>query len=373
MRVSRACARLPRLFVCPAPVRVSRACACVPRLCVCPAPVRVTRASACIPRRIDAGLPLTDIYSDGFSILDWSAQVYAMSDATVPRVHSVSYGNDEAQQSSDEYIQEVNAAMMKLGARGLSILFASGDGGVFGRRGSPKRFHAGFPASSPWVTAVGGTDFVTKNVIGEEKAWTGSGGGFSDHFGPPAYQSAAVRAYLTSTNHSLPDQSKWNASGRGFPDVAALGGGQNQYCIVADAAHKSTGAYGTSAATPVLGAVVAKLNELRAAQGKPALGFLNPLLYQNPHVFHDVTQGCNGGKAARCKAGGRGNGFFAAKGWDAATGLVGGSARGCRVHEPTPARYVEIRGAPRWGRWRGLEGRGLVACPAWGACGGLKT
>ena len=335
--------------------------------------MRVTRASACIPRRIDAGLPLTDIYSDGFSILDWSAQVYAMSDATVPRVHSVSYGNDEAQQSSDEYIQEVNAAMMKLGARGLSILFASGDGGVFGRRGSPKRFHAGFPASSPWVTAVGGTDFVTKNVIGEEKAWTGSGGGFSDHFGPPAYQSAAVRAYLTSTNHSLPDQSKWNASGRGFPDVAALGGGQNQYCIVADAAHKSTGAYGTSAATPVLGAVVAKLNELRAAQGKPALGFLNPLLYQNPHVFHDVTQGCNGGKAARCKAGGRGNGFFAAKGWDAATGLVGGSARGCRVHEPTPARYVEIRGAPRWGRWRGLEGRGLVACPAWGACGGLKT
>lgn len=50
----------------------------------------------------------------------------------------MSYGNDEEQQTGDEYIQEVNVAMAKLGARGLSVLFASGDGGVFGRDGSSK-------------------------------------------------------------------------------------------------------------------------------------------------------------------------------------------------------------------------------------------
>ena len=57
-----------------------------------------------------------------------------MPDGRAPLVHSVSYGNDEEQQSSDEYKLEVNAALMKLGARGLTVLFASGDGGAFGRR-----------------------------------------------------------------------------------------------------------------------------------------------------------------------------------------------------------------------------------------------
>ena len=39
-------------------------------------------------------------------------------------------------------------------------------------------------------------------MVSEEMAWTGSGGGFSDHFAPPAYQAAAVAAYLASTNAS---------------------------------------------------------------------------------------------------------------------------------------------------------------------------
>ena len=93
--------------------------------------------------------------------------------------------------------------------------------------------------------------------------------------------------------------SAWNASGRGFPDVAALGGGKNKYCIFAQHA---TGAYGTSAATPVLATVVAKLNRLRSAAGKSPLGFVNPLFYKHPEAFHDVTHGCNGGKSARLAA-----------------------------------------------------------------------
>ena len=44
-----------------------------------------------------------------------------------PLVHSVSYGNDEAQQTSTAFMLEANVAFMKLGSMGVSVLFASGD------------------------------------------------------------------------------------------------------------------------------------------------------------------------------------------------------------------------------------------------------
>jgi len=62
----------------------------------------------------------------------------------------------------------------------------------------------------------------------------------------------------------------------------------------------------------VAAGVFAKLNGLRLAAGKSALGFLNPFIYKNPSGFQDVTHGIN--KASR------NYGFTAVKGWDAATG-----------------------------------------------------
>merc|ERR1712039_27735 len=141
-------------------------------------------------------VPLTVIYSSQYSLLNWANQINSMSDA--PLVHSVSYGNDEVQQSSREYMLTCNTAFMKAGAKGMSILFASGDQGVCGRSGCGlfmhSRFHPDFPAGSPYITAVGGTDFEGTD-IGDETAWSGSGGGFSDTFAAPAYQAEAVAAY----------------------------------------------------------------------------------------------------------------------------------------------------------------------------------
>lgn len=295
----------------------------------CDVPI-IIKPDSCIEALLDievikgvgAGLPLTDVSNKGYSILDWAQQLLAMPDGQIPLVQSVSYGNDEKQQASAEYMQAVNTALMKLGARGVSLLFASGDGGVIGRRGSSKRFAAGFPASSPYVTAVGGTDFVTKNVVGDEKAWGGSGGGFSYEFERPAYQEAAVAAYLSknATAPQFPSASLYNAHGRGFPDVSALGGSGNKYCIVSKG--KPASAYGTSAATPVVASVVAKLNVLRVAAGKPPLGFVNPLFYKHPEAFHDVQRGCNGGPiGVRADCTKHAYGFPALQGWDAATGL----------------------------------------------------
>lgn len=173
-------------------------------------------------------------------------------------------------------------------------------------------FHPDFPASSPYATAVGGTNFAAPSVVGEEAAWSGSGGGFSDTFPTPDYQAAAVAGYKMTAADSLPPPQMWNASGRGYPDLAALGGDVNPYCAVAGG-RELGGVWGTSASTPVVAGLFARLNNLRLAAGKPPLGFLNPFIYQNADCFHDVTKGVNDG--------GGEYGFACAAGWDPATGL----------------------------------------------------
>merc|ERR1711972_732062 len=79
--------------------------------------------------------------------------------------------------------------------------------------------------------AVGGTDFASRGVIGEETAWSASGGGFSDNFPIPDWQKMAVAAYKASPDADLPPSNLWNNTGRGYPDVAALGGQVNPYCV----------------------------------------------------------------------------------------------------------------------------------------------
>ena len=156
---------------------------------------------------------------------------------------------------------------------------------------------------------IGGTDFSTPGVVGDEKAWSDSGGGFSNTFSMPPYQRSAVRRYLSSAK--LPPSHLFNASGRGDPDVSARGGQQNPYCV--SVLRVFQGVAGTSASAPVFAAVVAKLNERRLARGKPPLGFLNPFIYQHATRFNDVVQGNN--------AAGQSYGFQAAPGWDPATGV----------------------------------------------------
>jgi tripeptidyl-peptidase-1 len=257
-------------------------------------------------------IPLTVVYDAQYSLLNWANEVSSRADT--PQVHSVSYGNDERQQSSIAFMFTCNTAFMKAGVRGISILFASGDQGVCGREGCgimKFRFKPDFPAASPYITAVGGTDFKsTPPTIGDECAWINGGGGFSDTFGVPDYQKNAVAAYKSNPKANLPPQKYWNGTGRGYPDIAALGGQKTPYCVATQGSF--AGVAGTSASCPVVAGVFAKLNGLRLAAGKPAMGFLNPFIYKHPSGFQDVTCGIN--KATR------NYGFTAVEGWDAASG-----------------------------------------------------
>jgi tripeptidyl-peptidase-1 len=264
-------------------------------------------------KAVAGDIPLTVISNQQYSLANWAQELAQMED--VAPIQSVSYGNDEIQQTSSSYMESVNVQFQKLGAMGVSILFASGDQGVIGRSGktSDGKYHPDFPAASPYVTAVGGTDLAKKSVIGAEKAWSDGGGGFSDEFAAPDYQKDAVSAYLSKLEAAgeSPPASAFNKAGRGYPDIAALAGTQNPYCVSAD--NSFVGVGGTSAACPVTAGIFARINAERSAQGKSPMGFLNPFLYQNPGAFNDVTLGSITGATGV-------KGFAALEGWDAATG-----------------------------------------------------
>eukprot|EP00937_MAST-01D_sp_MAST-1D-sp2_P005247 g5247.t1 len=303
----------------------------------------------------------------GTDFIDWALRWFedgADANATaagVPGIASVSHGKTEKKVTL-EWATRLNTELMKLGLLGRAVFAASGDKGangvVSGGACEAGAFVAAFPASSPYVTAVGGTelppnasdamapaerpplcaDAAARSGAGlcaagrtREQATSldvsgfGSGGGFSRWWPRPAYQDGVVRAYLSAAA-TLPPAALFNASGRAFPDVAAVGG---QTLLVTDGVPWAGG--GTSAAAPIFATVWAAMDALaRNCSGGRPLGPATPLLYQmaadRPECFTDITKGDN-----RCPYGPRWqgqaidcatcHGFDARAGWDPVTGI----------------------------------------------------
>ncbi|KAF5390002.1 hypothetical protein D9757_003859 [Collybiopsis confluens] len=233
---------------------------------------------------------------DGF--LDILNNVNAQS--APPHVLTTSYGFDEPDLTSTLANQLCNA-YMTAGTRGVSILFASGDGGVSGSQSqSCTTFIPTFPSGCPFLTSVGATTGTT------ETSASFSSGGFSAIFARPSYQTSVVSSYLTALGST--NSGKFTSTGRAFPDVAAQG--QNVEIFNAGVAELVAG---TSCSSPIFASVVALINDRLVAAGKSPLGFLNPFLYANPSAFFDITTGGNPGCGT--------NGFPARAGWDPVTGL----------------------------------------------------
>ncbi|KAI1503372.1 tripeptidyl-peptidase 1 [Biscogniauxia marginata] len=244
--------------------------------------------------------------------LEFLTYVLGLDDADLPQTLSTSYGEEE-QSVPAEYALKVCNLFLQLGARGVSILFSSGDSGpgdscVRESDGAPY-FQPTFPAGCPYVTAVGATYNVDP-----EAAVSFSSGGFSTLHATPDWQAEAVGAYLDSIGGTY--SAYFNASGRGFPDVAAQG---SRFAVVDKG--RSALLSGTSASSPVFAGVVALLNAARRSQGQPPLGFLNPWLYNNSAALTDITSGYGSGCTSNSAFGGRGARWNATAGWDPATGL----------------------------------------------------
>ncbi|KAI0758073.1 tripeptidyl peptidase A [Fomes fomentarius] len=242
---------------------------------------------------------------------------YILRQKDPPLTVSTSYADHE-QTVPASYAKRVCAGFAQLGARGISLLFSSGDGGVGDGNDDPEtqecftndgrnvtRFIPLFPPSCPYVTAVGGTIYVPETAVDF------SGGGFSDLFPRPLYQELAVSKYLKNL---APGTYKglYNPKGRAIPDVAAQG---RFFRIFLSGRIRSIG--GTSASAPAVAGIVSLLNSARLSKGLPPLGFLNPLVYATnafaPDAWNDITTGNNPGCGTP--------GFNATKGWDPVTGV----------------------------------------------------
>lgn len=244
----------------------------------------------------------------------WLNFVSSQSDSVLPQTISTSYG-DEEQTVPRSYAHSVCKRFAALGARGVTVLFASGDSGV-GSNGTcisndgrnRTEFIPEFPTGCPYVTSVGATmDFKPEVVAFNERNGYVGGGGFSNYFERPLYQEHTVKEYvkgLEGLHHGL-----YNKHGRGYPDIAAQG---RAFAVIWNGTVH--GVDGTSAATPAAAGVITLVNDALVAAGKRPLGFLNPWLYAEAHkTFTDITSGSSFG----CNT----SGFPAKEGWDAVTGF----------------------------------------------------
>jgi kumamolisin len=231
----------------------------------------------------------------------------ATHDRRGPVAISISWGAPEAQwtqQAMTQFDRAFQAAAML----GITVCCASGDNGSSDGI-KDGRAHVDFPASSPHVVACGGTRLeASKGAISNEVVWNAAGGGatgggVSDVFALPSWQSAAKVP---------PSANPGGRRGRGVPDVSGDADPATGYQVRVDGTDAVYG--GTSAVAPLLAALVARI----AQRLDSPVGFLNPVLYgaAGRSALHDVTKGSNGA-------------YKASKGWDACTGL--GSPDGAKL------------------------------------------
>jgi subtilase family serine protease len=302
-----------------------------------------------------------------YSVMD--ALSFAITQRIAPVV-SISYGVCETLLSPSD-LDQYNSLFEEASAQGQTLVASSGDSGstacapYSAAQGvtpvEQQALSVNFPASSPNVTAVGGTQmaagtfaagnsaywanasnndaspsllsYVPEVVWNEGSASNGmaaGGGGTSAHFSRPTWQNA-YPGMPAGTNRLLPDIALQSSVGSpGFllctSDPAMLASeGQTASCVegLLGSNNKYTVAGGTSFAAPIFAGFVALLNQAENANGQ---GNINPELYtlaaSSGSVFHDITTGTIACVAGSANCGSAGESAYAATaGYDEATGL----------------------------------------------------
>ena len=261
---------------------------------------------------------------------------------------SLSYGNCESGFGATN-IALYNQLLRQGTVQGQTIVSAAGDSGATNCDTQTTAATQGpavaFPASSPYVTGVGGTMFnenggtywsatnssnsgsalsyIPETVWNETAAFgtlEAGGGGASSYFTKPAFQ----------VGSGVP-----NDFARDVPDIAlAAGSNHDGYLFCSqgfctngfrDAAGNLDVSGGTSVATPAFAGILALLEQ----KLNTSLGNANPVIYGLANssyaasVFHDITTGNNAGP---CTAGSTGCpasgsiGYSASTGYDLASG-----------------------------------------------------
>ncbi|KAJ7044218.1 peptidase S8/S53 domain-containing protein [Mycena alexandri] len=135
----------------------------------------------------------------------------------------------------------------RIGSRGISVIFASGDGGVRGNHDDD-------------------------SVCNDRKPAT------------PDYQAAAVATFINGIPSGF--NGTFNTTGRGYPDVSLLGWNFN---IIAEG--ELFAESGTSASAPSFAAIIALINDQLVAAGKHVLGHNSGFECPAFSVAFDATPG----------------------------------------------------------------------------------
>jgi kumamolisin len=235
----------------------------------------------------------------------------------LPDTFSMSYGECErdirgrgADPTTRAGANLMDSILVRLGLRGVGSFAAAGD---FGSTCDGQPFPGvAWPASSPYVTAVGGTRLVVNRanrrvneVVWNDLRWLPAsqgggvaGGGYSAFSARPPYQRG-----LAGSRRIVPDISANASNFPGWPVVLA--------------GHWNVDG-GTSAATPLVAGAFAIIDHNLRARHRPPLGPVDGLLYwaraAAPQAFFDIVSGSNG-YSRRVRA------FGAHRGYDLASGL----------------------------------------------------
>lgn len=232
------------------------------------------------------------------------AMLYTV-ETSAAQVVSNSYGQaGDAPSPDDKTLFDL--AMSQAAAKGISVIFSSGDSGdelaATGKR------QADFPASSDMVTALGATSlFVGKgNTYLGEGYWgtlkylrkgagwntepatklVGGGGGVSTSYAEPSWQKGVVPDSLATFGGVKP--------GRVLPDISIIGDsttgflvGQTQTQKGGQASYTEYRIGGTSVSCPMLAGIIAEVIE-KAGHG---VGLINPALYKlaGTNAFRDIV------------------------------------------------------------------------------------
>ena len=285
----------------------------------------------------------------------FNSMQYAVDQSLAP-VISLSYGDCEANFSSAD-ISTLTGITQQANAQGQTIVASSGDSGPADcdLTTDPKNpvkiathgYAVDVPASFPYVTGMGGTEFSEGDQTGATQYWSGTnnsnngsalsyipettwndtvlngslaagGGGVSTLFTKPGWQ----------TGTGVPNDGQ-----RDVPDVSLSASADHDGYLICSQSSCVNGYRqsnndvtligGTSVAAPTFAGLITLLVQ----QTNDRQGNVNPYLYGlagAPNAFHDITTGNN---MVPCKPGSKDCpasgmiGFNAGPGYDLATGL----------------------------------------------------
>lgn len=202
---------------------------------------------------------------------------------------SMSWGIPETKLSQG-LVSAYNKAFEEASKLGISAFAASGDQGAYD---GTKTLTVNYPASSPNLTAVGGTTLRFINGQYNQTAWDNSGGGYSQYFAEPSYQANAGIASST----------------RGMPDISAIAN-PNAGGVYVLSRGKPETIGGTSLATPITAGTFMLIDQ-----------YINGTLKNVDNKIYKLLNTDQYGKAIVPITSGYNGHYHSQYGWNPVTGL----------------------------------------------------